>query len=172
VPYTCTQCDDAWCVNACPVEAIKIDNGLGAKIVHDSTCVGCKVCTIACPFGTINYVARNRQGAEVRSVRRRPGLREGVARPGAITYIDADWTGFDKMRQWAGPRQHRARSLRRHYCQWAKKVLRVNLTKGTCTAEPLNMAWANDYLGQRGLATKYLVSEIDPKVDPLSPETR
>jgi hypothetical protein len=21
---------------------------------------------------------------------------------GAITYIDADWTGLDKMRQWAG----------------------------------------------------------------------
>ena len=55
---------------------------------------------------------------------------------------------------------------------WAKKVLRVNLTKGTCTAEPLNMAWANDYLGQRGLATKYLVSEIDPKVDPLSPDNK
>src|SRR5512134_3636806 len=52
---------------------------------------------------------------------------------------------------------------------WTKNVLRVNLEAGTCTAEPLNMAWAHDYLGQRGLATKYLVSEIDPKVDPFSP---
>ncbi len=51
---------------------------------------------------------------------------------------------------------------------WNRKVLRVNLTAGTCTPEPLNMAWANDYLGSRGLASKYLVSEIDPKVDPLS----
>jgi aldehyde:ferredoxin oxidoreductase len=41
---------------------------------------------------------------------------------------------------------------------WTKKVLRVNLSAGTCTAEPLNMAWAQDYLGQRGLATKYYVS--------------
>ena len=32
------------------------------------------------------------------------------------------------------------------------------------------MDWARDYLGQRGLATKYLVEEIDPKVDPLSPD--
>ena len=55
---------------------------------------------------------------------------------------------------------------------WNKKVLRVNLTAGTCTPEPLNMEWANDYLGSRGLASKYLVSEIDPKVDPLAPENK
>ncbi len=55
---------------------------------------------------------------------------------------------------------------------WQKKILRVNLTEGTCTPEPLNMEWANQYLGQRGLATKYLVEEVDPKVDPLSPENK
>ena len=55
---------------------------------------------------------------------------------------------------------------------WNKKVLRVNLSAGTCKPEPLNMAWANDYLGSRGLASKYLVEEIDPKVDPLSPDNK
>ena len=55
---------------------------------------------------------------------------------------------------------------------WTKNVLRVNLETGTCTTEPLNQTWAQDYLGQRGLATKYLVSEIDPKVDPLSPQNK
>ena len=55
---------------------------------------------------------------------------------------------------------------------WQGKVLRVNLTAGTCTSEPLNMAWAEAYLGQRGLATKYLLEEIDPKVDPLSPDNK
>ncbi len=55
---------------------------------------------------------------------------------------------------------------------WARKVLRVNLTEGTCASEPLNMQWADEYLGSRGLATKYLVSETDPKVDPLSPENK
>ena len=55
---------------------------------------------------------------------------------------------------------------------WTRKILRVNLTAGTCTAEPLNMEWANDYLGQRGLATKYLCAETDPKCDPLSPENK
>jgi aldehyde:ferredoxin oxidoreductase len=55
---------------------------------------------------------------------------------------------------------------------WARRILRVNLTKGTCAAEPLNMDWARDYLGQRGLATRYFSAEVDPKVDPLSPENK
>ena len=55
---------------------------------------------------------------------------------------------------------------------WTRKILRVNLTAGTCAVEPLNMEWAQDYLGCRGLATKYFVSEVDPKVDPLSPQNK
>jgi aldehyde:ferredoxin oxidoreductase len=55
---------------------------------------------------------------------------------------------------------------------WTRKILRVDLTKGTCKSEPLNMKWAQDYLGQRGLATKYFVEEVDPKVDPLSPANK
>ena len=55
---------------------------------------------------------------------------------------------------------------------WAGKILRVNLTNGTCASEPLRMDWAKLYLGQRGLATKYFVEEVDAKVDPLSPENK
>jgi len=55
---------------------------------------------------------------------------------------------------------------------WAGKILRVNLTAGTVKSEPLNMDWARAYLGSRGLATKYIVQEVDPKVDPLSPANK
>ena len=55
---------------------------------------------------------------------------------------------------------------------WTKKVLRVNLTEGTCTEEPLNMEWVKQYLGQRGLGTKYLSEEVPPTTDPLSPENK
>ncbi len=55
---------------------------------------------------------------------------------------------------------------------WTRNVLRVNLTNGSITTEPLNMQWANDYLGQRGLATKYLVEETDPTCDALSPDNK
>ncbi|MDD9981049.1 MAG: aldehyde ferredoxin oxidoreductase, partial [Gammaproteobacteria bacterium] len=55
---------------------------------------------------------------------------------------------------------------------WTRNVLRVNLTEGTCEKEPLNMEWAQAYLGQRGLASKYLVEEVDPRVEPLSPDNK
>jgi len=52
-PYTCLQCDEAWCMNACPVNAIDCDEKTGAKMIHESLCIGCHLCTIACPFGTV-----------------------------------------------------------------------------------------------------------------------
>ncbi|MCZ6579670.1 MAG: aldehyde ferredoxin oxidoreductase family protein [Gammaproteobacteria bacterium] len=55
---------------------------------------------------------------------------------------------------------------------WTRKILRVNLSKGTCTPEALNMDWAKAYLGQRGLASKYLVEEIDPTCDALGPDNK
>ena len=39
---------------------------------------------------------------------------------------------------------------------WTGRILRVDLAKGTCVDEELNMEWAEQYLGQRGLASKYL----------------
>jgi len=55
---------------------------------------------------------------------------------------------------------------------WQRKILRVNLSEGTCTSEPLDMELASRYLGQRGLATKYFCNEVDPTVDPLSPDNK
>lgn len=58
VPYTCTQCEAAWCLHACPVDAISLNQELGTKVVDENLCVGCKVCTMACPYGTINFNTR------------------------------------------------------------------------------------------------------------------
>ncbi len=52
---------------------------------------------------------------------------------------------------------------------WQGRVLRVNLTAGTCAGEDINTDWALSFLGQRGLATKYMLAESDPAADPLSP---
>ncbi len=50
---------------------------------------------------------------------------------------------------------------------WQGKILRVDLTSGKITVEDLNMDWARQYVGERGLASKYLLEEMDPKADPL-----
>jgi Fe-S-cluster-containing hydrogenase component 2 len=100
VPYTCTQCDEAWCLHACPVEAITVDKATGAKVVNESTCVGCKVCTIACPFGTVNYVQETGKVQKCDLCGGDPACAEACP-TGAITFVDANWTGIDKMKQWA-----------------------------------------------------------------------
>jgi len=53
---------------------------------------------------------------------------------------------------------------------WQRKVLRINLTNGEVKEEPLNMDWAFQYIGERGLASKYLMENMDPKTDAMSPE--
>jgi Fe-S-cluster-containing hydrogenase component 2 len=96
-PYTCTQCDEAWCMHACPVDAIVINLTTGAKDVVLDKCVGCKVCTIACPFGTVNY---NQATGKVAKCDLCGGNPQCVAAcpTNAITFIDADATGLDRMR--------------------------------------------------------------------------
>jgi len=100
VPYTCTQCAEAWCLKACPVDAISLDPATGAKVVSDALCVGCKVCTIACPFGTINYNQDTGKVIKCDLCEGEPECAKACPTD-AITYIDANWTGLDRMRAWA-----------------------------------------------------------------------
>lgn len=55
---------------------------------------------------------------------------------------------------------------------WTGVILRVNLTTGEIKNEPTNLQDAKLYIGARGLASKILCDEIDPKIDPLSPENK
>ena len=55
---------------------------------------------------------------------------------------------------------------------WIGTILRINLTEGSIKKEPLNMQDAHDYVGARGLGTKYYCNEVDPKIDPLSPDNK
>ncbi len=55
---------------------------------------------------------------------------------------------------------------------WTGKLLRVDLSRGTWRIEPLQEQWCRDYIGGRGLGARYLYEEVDPRVDPLSPENK
>ena len=55
---------------------------------------------------------------------------------------------------------------------WTGTILRVNLGTGSIVREPLNMTFAHDYVGGRGLGTKYFCEEVDPRVEPLSPDNK
>ncbi len=100
VPYTCTQCAEAWCMQACPVDAIVVNLATGAKDVLEDRCVGCKVCTIACPFGTVNYNQDTGKVIKCDLCGGDPACATACPTE-AITFIDADSTGYDRMRAWA-----------------------------------------------------------------------
>ncbi|MGF1640158.1 MAG: 4Fe-4S dicluster domain-containing protein [Rhodospirillales bacterium] len=109
VPYTCTQCAEAWCMHACPVDAISLDRSTGAKVVSEALCVGCKVCTIACPFGTVNYNAQSGKVIKCDLCGGEPECAKACPTQ-AITYVDANWTGLERMRAWAARTDSGARA--------------------------------------------------------------
>jgi aldehyde:ferredoxin oxidoreductase len=55
---------------------------------------------------------------------------------------------------------------------WTGKLLRVNLTDGTSRVEDIPPPWLRDYIGGRGVADRYLWEELNPRVDPLSPDNK
>ncbi|NKF50715.1 4Fe-4S dicluster domain-containing protein [Shewanella sp. WXL01] len=54
-PIMCRQCEDAPCEQVCPNNAIYRENG--QVHVIQSRCIGCKTCSVACPYGAMNVVA-------------------------------------------------------------------------------------------------------------------
>lgn len=55
---------------------------------------------------------------------------------------------------------------------WSGSILRVNLATGAISRETTRPDLAAKYIGARGLGTRILCDEVDPKVDPLSPENK
>ena len=52
------------------------------------------------------------------------------------------------------------------------KLLRINLTGGQIATETLDLEIAGKFIGGRGLGTYFLSKEVDPGVDPLSPDNK
>ena len=54
---------------------------------------------------------------------------------------------------------------------YAGKILRIDLSSGAISSEPLNRDWLRQYWGGWGLAVKYFTELSDPAVDALDPAT-
>jgi len=55
IPMSCQQCEDAPCMNVCPVKAIFRDEDFDFVAVDYDVCIGCRSCVAVCPFGAMNY---------------------------------------------------------------------------------------------------------------------
>ena len=55
---------------------------------------------------------------------------------------------------------------------WHGKLLRVDLTNRKTSIEDIDPQVCKDYIGGRGVAIRYLYDEVDPGVDPFSPQNK
>ncbi|MEG1500407.1 MAG: 4Fe-4S dicluster domain-containing protein [Clostridiales bacterium] len=55
MPWTCIHCEKPWCMEVCPAGAISRDEKTHAVKIDSSLCAGCKMCMLACPFGSIHF---------------------------------------------------------------------------------------------------------------------
>ncbi len=55
MPMVCRQCDDAPCLEVCPMGAISKDSDTGVVSVDYDRCIGCRMCVSICPFGAMTY---------------------------------------------------------------------------------------------------------------------
>jgi len=54
-PRSCLHCEDAACVTACPTGASYKRADDGIVLVDEDKCIGCKLCSWACPYGAREY---------------------------------------------------------------------------------------------------------------------
>jgi Fe-S-cluster-containing dehydrogenase component len=54
-PRSCLHCEDAACVTVCPTGASYKRAEDGIVLVNPDTCIGCKLCSWACPYGAREY---------------------------------------------------------------------------------------------------------------------
>lgn len=56
-PRSCLHCEDAACVSVCPTGASYKRAEDGIVLVDEALCIGCKLCSWACPYGAREYDA-------------------------------------------------------------------------------------------------------------------
>ncbi|MEQ8246236.1 MAG: 4Fe-4S dicluster domain-containing protein [Alphaproteobacteria bacterium] len=54
-PRSCLHCDNALCVTVCPTGASYKREEDGIVLVDEDRCIGCKLCSWACPYGAREY---------------------------------------------------------------------------------------------------------------------
>jgi Fe-S-cluster-containing dehydrogenase component len=98
IPMTCQQCEDAPCLNVCPVKAISRNDEFGRVSVDQDICIGCRSCVSACPFGAMSFNPVDRKIFKCDHCDGDPQCVR-FCEVKAVDFIEADKVSIDKRRK-------------------------------------------------------------------------
>lgn len=91
---SCLHCDDAACIQGCPVGCLKKDPVTQLTVYDNTNCIGCHSCAMACPVGAPSF---NKENKMVKChgclTRQQHGLQPAcvlVCPTGALRMVDVD----------------------------------------------------------------------------------
>lgn len=97
IPMSCQQCEDAPCMNVCPVKAISRDDELGYMKVDYDVCIGCRSCVVVCPFGAMSFDVIDKKVFKCDLCEGEPQCVR-FCEEKAVDYVDADRVSIFKKR--------------------------------------------------------------------------
>jgi Fe-S-cluster-containing hydrogenase component 2 len=98
IPMSCQQCQDAPCLNVCPVKAISRNEDLEKVVVDYDVCIGCRSCVSACPFGAMAFNSIDRKVFKCDLCDGDPQCVR-FCEEKAVDFVDADKVSISKRRQ-------------------------------------------------------------------------
>ncbi|MBE3588545.1 MAG: 4Fe-4S dicluster domain-containing protein [Thermoanaerobacteraceae bacterium] len=93
---SCFQCEQAWCIKACPTGAVQKRAGDGIIFIDQERCVGCKSCILACPWGAPQWDAQ--KGKAVKCDYCRERIDAGL-KPACVTVCPTNSLIFGRAEQ-------------------------------------------------------------------------
>ncbi len=87
VPMMCQQCGDASCVSVCPTGAMHRKPGNGLVAYSRESCIRCRMCVQACPFGNALYDSVSDQIIKCDNCEGAPAC-VAVCPNGALEFVD------------------------------------------------------------------------------------
>jgi Fe-S-cluster-containing hydrogenase component 2 len=100
VPGICMQCTDAPCMEVCPTGALHRVCSTAPVLVDPDRCVGCRICSLACPFGAIHYKSDSGLAFKCDLCDGDPQCVKACF-PGALNFVDREEMGSTRRQETA-----------------------------------------------------------------------
>lgn len=105
----CFHCEDAWCLAACPTQAVRRRDRDGIVFIDASLCIGCQSCLAACPWGAPQWDPVSRRAVKCDYCKDR--LDAGL-QPACVTKCLTGCLSFGEAGEIQGERRERAAAAR------------------------------------------------------------